>query len=88
MIGKSYPESRGLIFESVRAHANIVTITASAGMESGIRMDKGAVSGIIDAQLTRSRSKGLIGKLRMPRLHYQISYVIMDVVDKVRSCAC
>ena len=49
-------------------------------------MDKGAVSRMIDAQLTRS--KGLIVKLRVPRVHHQISYVIMDVVDKVRSCAC
>ena len=63
LIGKSYPESWGLIFESVRAHAKMITITASvgfnpAGMESGIRVDKGAISRIIDAQLTRS--KGLI----------------------------
>lgn len=65
LIGKSYPGSWGLIFESVRAHAKMITIAASvgfnlvvAGMGSGIRMDKGAVSRRIDAQLTRSTVKG------------------------------
>lgn len=81
-----------MIFESVRAHAKTITIiTASvgfglAGMESGIRMDKGVVSRMIDAQLTRG--KELILELRMPLLHYQISYLVRDYVDEVRYCAC